>query len=101
MRVQGLHDLMYTSLPVNINTGFCFRVANATHELGCSGWTGRTGKPLVRAKALPNVHVDGDFVVVASAQELLPLLQVRGFALAMSAVPEGACRGRATWPPDF
>ena len=77
VRVQGLHDLMYTSLPVNINTGFCFRVSNATDELGCSGWTGRTGKPLVRAKALSKVHLNEDFVVVASAQELLPLLRVR------------------------
>lgn len=83
VRVQGLHDLMYTSLPVNINTGFCFRVANASHELGCAGWTGRTGKPLVRAEALSKVQLNGDFVVVSSAQELLPLLQVPGSAFAI------------------
>ena len=75
--VQGLSDLMYTTLRVTENTGFCFRVANATHEIGCSGWTGRTGKPLVRAKALPEMsQLDDGFVVVSSATELLPLLQV-------------------------
>lgn len=68
---------MYTSPTIGPNTGFCFRVANATHELGCAGWTGSLGLPMVAAAGLAAAldgPLQGQQVVVLSSVEELPAL---------------------------
>eukprot|EP00873_Tetraselmis_striata_P019094 jgi/Tetstr1/439358/TSEL_027793.t1 len=88
--VHNMRDLqarMYTTLPLNANTGFCFRLHNATHELGCAGWTGGRGLPLTSVDHLEQAESLGAAVLLTPVSLMEPtLLRLAGDPILASRV---------------